>query len=71
MSTNSFEDEEKSKLQELHNYDDTELKNRVIIVEEDVGRLDKSQQELVDDMSKSYTGTNITADTVERCRANK
>lgn len=33
--------------------------------------LDMAQQELVDDMSKSYTGTNITADTVERCRTNK
>lgn len=33
--------------------------------------LNLAQQELVDDMSKNYTGTNITASTVERCRKNK
>lgn len=27
--------------------------------------LNQAQQELVDDMSKTYTGTNITADTIE------
>lgn len=65
MSTNSFEDEEKSKLQELHNYDDTELRDKVLNVEENLNELNLAQQELVDDMSKIYIGMNITADTVE------
>lgn len=33
--------------------------------------LNMAQQELVDDMSKTHMGTNITAETVKRYRANK
>ncbi len=70
LSANSFEDEEKQKLQELQNYDDTDVKASIITLqtnlEQKIGNdIEASQQELIDDMSKTYTGTNITAPTVE------
>ena len=77
LSRNSFEDDEKQKLQELQNYDDTEIRENISKVETNLkeeieeaqnsmqDNLNQSQQDLLDDMSKTYTGTNITAPTVE------
>lgn len=70
LSRNSFEDDEKQKLQELHNYDDTEIRESISTLQTNLeGKIEsdinQSQQDLLDDMSKTYTGTNITGPTVE------
>ena len=60
LSRNSFEDDEKQKLQELHNYDDTEIRESISTLQTNLeGKIEsdinQSQQQQLDDMSKTYT----------------
>lgn len=50
LSTNSFENEEKQKLQELHNYDDTELRSQVSGLAESIGKINSFDVKVVDEL---------------------
>ena len=50
LSTNSFENEEKQKLQELHNYDDTEIRSQVSGLAESIGKINSFDVKVVDEL---------------------
>lgn len=58
LSTNSFEDEEKQKLQALHNYDDTDLRNEFVEVENRMlANIEVSKGELESSINQSKQDT--------------
>lgn len=52
LSTNSFENEEKTKLQELYNYDDTKIRTEIDNVKNDVeAQLNQAKQDILDTLT--------------------